>query len=311
MSKLFIIGNGFDLAHGLKTSYDDFRSYLINDQDIKMDELVIPEKIFLPDGGTDYNPSEVLSLLFYIISQAESNWEKWSNIESSLANLDFSEIFDSVFEILDSDGDVDLWKQTKNFEDLASGLEKPITSLPSLFSEWICTINTDAIKVKKDFFNLIGENDFFLNFNYTDTLEQIYFVSESNICYIHGTQHEKIYFGHGDFEDKTDEFMSDYLGAEDYLLNIHEHLRKNTNQALNDNREFFESLTTSTIKEIYSFGFSFNEIDKIYLEEICKKVDTSKVTWYFHDYDKSNINQFSNVLFHCGYEGEFSTFSCK
>lgn len=28
MSKLFIIGNGFDKAHGLKTSYWDFRNYL-------------------------------------------------------------------------------------------------------------------------------------------------------------------------------------------------------------------------------------------------------------------------------------------
>ena len=28
--KLFIIGNGFDLAHGLKTSFYDFRSFLLN-----------------------------------------------------------------------------------------------------------------------------------------------------------------------------------------------------------------------------------------------------------------------------------------
>lgn len=28
MSTLFIIGNGFDKAHGLKTSYWDFRNYL-------------------------------------------------------------------------------------------------------------------------------------------------------------------------------------------------------------------------------------------------------------------------------------------
>ena len=28
MSTLYIIGNGFDRAHGLKTSYCDFRNYL-------------------------------------------------------------------------------------------------------------------------------------------------------------------------------------------------------------------------------------------------------------------------------------------
>ena len=28
MSNLFIIGNGFDLSHGIKSSYKDFREYL-------------------------------------------------------------------------------------------------------------------------------------------------------------------------------------------------------------------------------------------------------------------------------------------
>ena len=30
MSKLFIIGNGFDLAHSIPTSYNDFRAFLIS-----------------------------------------------------------------------------------------------------------------------------------------------------------------------------------------------------------------------------------------------------------------------------------------
>jgi hypothetical protein len=30
MNKLILIGNGFDLAHGLKTSYSDFMLWLIN-----------------------------------------------------------------------------------------------------------------------------------------------------------------------------------------------------------------------------------------------------------------------------------------
>ena len=29
MKRLFIIGNGFDLAHGIHSSYEDFRKYLI------------------------------------------------------------------------------------------------------------------------------------------------------------------------------------------------------------------------------------------------------------------------------------------
>lgn len=43
-SRLIILGNGFDLAHGLKTSYGDFIKYIINEsinynEDIRKDLL--------------------------------------------------------------------------------------------------------------------------------------------------------------------------------------------------------------------------------------------------------------------------------
>lgn len=31
MSKLFVIGNGFDLAHELRTSYEDFKKYIVDE----------------------------------------------------------------------------------------------------------------------------------------------------------------------------------------------------------------------------------------------------------------------------------------
>lgn len=311
MPRLFIIGNGFDMAHDLKTSYDDFRSYLIENQDIEMDRLITPTPTQMPDGEISYKDSEVLSMLFYLISVAESNWEKWSNIEASLANLDFDEVFDDMPEILDKDGDTDYWKQSLNNEDLASNLKIPMLSLLGFLKKWIFTIDTSDTKIKKAFSKLLSEDDLFLNFNYTDTLEQVYSIPEENICYIHGRQFEKIYFGHGNTDDRTDEIMTKHIGAENHLTVIYDQLRKDTSEALNNNRPFFNGLADTEIHEIYSYGFSFSDVDTIYLTEICKKVDTSKVIWYFHDYDKSNIKQFSNVLFHCGYEGEFSTFSCK
>ena len=44
MTKLFIIGNGFDLAHGMKTRYSDFRDYLIDEYDV--DENLINKDIY-------------------------------------------------------------------------------------------------------------------------------------------------------------------------------------------------------------------------------------------------------------------------
>ena len=54
MTNLFIIGNGFDISHGMKTKYSDFRNYLIKKYSIKQADLessygLIPESITFPD----------------------------------------------------------------------------------------------------------------------------------------------------------------------------------------------------------------------------------------------------------------------
>lgn len=38
MNHLFIIGNGFDLAHGLKTKYEQFLLWYLNNAHIKVNE---------------------------------------------------------------------------------------------------------------------------------------------------------------------------------------------------------------------------------------------------------------------------------
>ncbi|WP_276495249.1 AbiH family protein [Bacillus nitratireducens] len=61
MSKLFLIGNGFDIDHDLKTAYEDFRKYLLkNNSEINMDSLIIPEETMQPDGGLTCNEDEVI-----------------------------------------------------------------------------------------------------------------------------------------------------------------------------------------------------------------------------------------------------------
>ena len=46
MSKLYVIGNGFDRGHGLKTSYWNFREYLEKyEEDFLVQMLLLKEKI--------------------------------------------------------------------------------------------------------------------------------------------------------------------------------------------------------------------------------------------------------------------------
>ena len=43
MASLFVIGNGFDIAHGIKSNYSDFRGYLIKThQGVKVGDDYVP-----------------------------------------------------------------------------------------------------------------------------------------------------------------------------------------------------------------------------------------------------------------------------
>lgn len=304
MTKLFIIGNGFDRDHELKTSYDNFREYLISNTPIETNHLIMPEPLQLPEGEIEYDEIEVLSMLFYLISEAESSNDMWSNVEASLACLNYA-------EILDCYDYMDLWKMAKNNEDISSNLVIPTLTIQQLFSEWINTIDVNKAKIKKDFRKLLSKKDLFLTFNYTNTLEEIYNVSSNNICYIHGRQNEEILFGHGDIhsDEKADYFMANYIGAEKNLAEIHEGLRKRTDIALSKNADFFERLADDNIYEIYSYGFSFSGVDTIYIKKICERVNTQKVTWYFHDFDQENHNDYIEILKKNGFKGCFHTFN--
>ena len=87
--KLFIIGNGFDLAHGLKTSYEDFRAYLQEEYpEADADEFVMPDVYTMPDGGEAIDDEDAVSFLLRIISVTEG--DKWKDVETTLGLLDFS-----------------------------------------------------------------------------------------------------------------------------------------------------------------------------------------------------------------------------
>jgi len=310
MAKLFIIGNGFDSAHKLKTSYNHFREYLLSSNpEINMDELIIPEEIDDHKGGISYNQTEVLSMLFYLINEAEGDTEEWNSIESSLGHLNFSEAFDWLDDIRDKDGDINYFHTSSRNNEIASNLVIPTKTIQQFFSDWVNTINVDLAKPKKGFQELVDTQDYFLTFNYTDTLQDVYGIEEDNICHIHGRQFFEIFFGHGNTKDRTEDYMRDYIGAEDGLSEINRQLRKKVEKALENNLYFFNELQGASIEEIYSYGFSFSKVDTIYLKEICNRINTENITWYFNDYkEKEEHPKFKDVLRKCGYRGFFSTF---
>lgn len=303
MKRLFIIGNGFDLAHKLPTLYIDFKNYLVREYDIDENKyFYAPEFSFDPDGGMAYDDDYVAGFVVFTISQVEG--DKWSDLENTLGVLDYSDALDDYFAEEDPENP---YEDVYRMEDRASGIVIPMKRITNYFEDWIETIEiNDDIQQLDSFKKLIDSETGFLSFNYTDTLEEVYHVS--NVCHIHGYQGGTIHFGHGNLEDNYDYYQSSHMGAEDHLLDIHLALRKNIKVALDDSYDFFETITDE-LTEIYSFGFSFGDVDLVYMKEIMSRCDSRNITWYLNGYDpKTRRDHFEKLIKSCGFKGKFSIF---
>lgn len=150
--RLVICGNGFDLHHGLKTGYWDYRNYLLNrcSRTIK-----------------DYE----------FLTEQLAGTAAWSSVEASL-EINYSEYIENLLHHYEKDSDVSLdtyWEDELSFLFSFTG---------EYFAKWLG--NVDYSVAKPDLALGISRKDLYVTFNYTDTLQRIYNIPENRILYIHG-----------------------------------------------------------------------------------------------------------------------------
>lgn len=173
---LYIIGNGFDLHHGLQTSYRDYRNYLIKNK---------------PNIAKDFECSKYLS-------EPKDNMDsKWSELEEVL-KIDYTKAFSDIFDFYFqrpkdekipgwNDMSVDVFDQFSFIDEFTK----------YYFYRWLSNVNMGVERTKKSSEVAVDETAGFISFNYTETLEKVYSVPEKNILYIHGTvkDQDSIQFG--------------------------------------------------------------------------------------------------------------------
>lgn len=78
MANLFIIGNGFDLANNLKTSYDDFRTFLLDNYvHVKsVRSIKIPQ---IRKNTLDVTINDAAVFIYRVITQTEGLL--WRDVE--------------------------------------------------------------------------------------------------------------------------------------------------------------------------------------------------------------------------------------
>jgi len=318
---LFIIGNGFDLSHGLKTSYNDFRRYLVNYCEYKEEQLPkIPEPITEYDGDISYDDQEVVSMLIYLIDQVNmKNIEysenndcsySWADVEKSLGELEYDSLFEGLPDVYEKNGDIDDWKTAYMYEDNSTLLINPVTSIQSYFESWISTIPVNGVEENLTFKELIKKDDQFLVFNYTPTIQEVYDIPYDDVCHIHGTIGEKIVLGHGDNQDAEEKYNKIHIGAVDSLTELHLKLKKDVEKCFQIHIGFFNNLKEKDLQNVYSYGFNYGDVDLYYFEKLFNFISTDDITWFFDDYKikigkEKELEDTQRKLREIGFQGSF------
>lgn len=293
MKSLYIIGNGFDIVHGLWTNYWKFRTYL---------EGTHP--YFLSEFETLYNIQPLDDTEPWYTKEAQKRWDKsvnrilWSSFEEKMGHpnttgmLNFSSC---VLDDLSLDGgnigirdtmDV-YWQEKFDF----------INNLQDYVKEWIEQIDTSKINCRKK--ALIGSKDYFFNFNYTDILERVYHIE--NVLHIHGgvgsVSDVPPIMGHCNIDEikkhnqwtkEADEkYEEGEASIQKAIAHYLETIYKDADFIISLHSSFFGKL--QEVNKVIIIGWSAGDVDVPYLRKIKESVNRN-TEWIAYWYDDEGYN---------------------
>ncbi|SDT95686.1 bacteriophage abortive infection AbiH family protein [Geopseudomonas guangdongensis] len=274
---LYVIGNGFDLHHGLPTQYKNFKAFL----------NMVDRQVF--DWIDTYVPAD----------------EDWSDLELALADMDTESVVSDLTGFLASYADED-WSDAGHHDfqyevdRVATGLSK---TLQSRFGDWIRSIVVPDCSPIHQLLGTLDRNAIYLTFNYTSTLSKLYDVPAENILYIHGEGAEpgsELILGHAWTPDErtslqkgldgesADHRVMEALGRlDDYF----EQTFKPSEQIIKLNADFFSNLRSVT--HVTVLGHSLSSVDKAYFLAMVEALERRPVIWTVavrsHDDDTHKI----------------------
>lgn len=270
---LYIIGNGFDLAHEIQSSYAHFKEWLINE---------------------GYNEH---------VQSLENNFcfkcENWSDYETALGEYNIEEIYEQIAGDLSIDYD-HLMRSQAIFEDAPDIIMGPFwRDIKEKFYDWVNSIDISYTKRR---FSLPADAKY-LTFNYTLTLENVYNLTSDHIFHIHGrvASDNNIIVGHNKYRAPNPKYGGNQWEME-------EGVRERIKGAMNDNykdvhsiiakhRDYFTSL--SNIGMITVFGHSYNDIDMPYFQKIKDSV-SKECKWILNWHSNNDKTNAEKMIEHLG-----------
>ena len=291
---LYILGNGFDMMHAVPSSYYAFRDTLGKNSDLRfmLETYLTPEDI-------------------------------WADFEDALAHF-YMEGMGSRFIIDSWLNDFNAYDEDAQVADYYLAIEaaaNPMTTisseLPRRFRRWVesLAVGTDDRPLKGIF-----RNGKVLCFNYTEFVETMYGISNSNVCYIHGCRKNKkgrpkedLILGHQpgasdasyDIKDRYASRPKDtwrrYLldSAQDEVFRLvaesDRSLTKDTHSIIAAHENFFSKL--SDIENIIVIGHSLSPVDRDYFAKITTSIrNIEHVRWFFGCRGLRNLDNIDQTL---------------
>ena len=261
MKKLIIIGNGFDLNHGVRSEYKDFRKFAMG-----------------------HNPNWSYDFEQYIPDLSVRDW--W-NFEQQMGRVDAESISESMLQLSASIGDDDFARSITGKEYLLSNLNNVYgQELDNIFYQWLQSLTIPKSKSPQT----LNSQWLYLTFNYTETLQEAYEVSNERVLHIHGCRNDEdsIVLGHRDnqqyippieiehnYSFNFAEGDTDFEGINSLVSNLMENRYKPIEEIIQKNESFFMGL--SDFSEIFVLGHSLSKVDLPYFRKIRSCVPDSSI----------------------------------
>lgn len=265
---LYVIGNGFDVAHGIQSTYDDFYEFEVqkgNKEFVKLMEIFFSNEV-----------------------------DFWCDVETALGQYDEDAIIDFCNPETEFNMDHPTRSETAYVDSPDDIFHPLLDKLRNEFGKWVESID---IKYAEKIIAL-SKNAKYLTFNYTDTLETIYAIPERQVFHIHGkrgSEYEYI-IGHSNFRNPDAVYDNNDIlfmqQTREKVINWMNEMCKNSSTIISHFNDYFKGL--SGIKQVIVLGHSLNDVDLPYFERII--AETGKdIPWMFSFYgnrDIENINKF-------------------
>ena len=286
----------------------------------------LPDVVIGNHGEELVDEDASVKVLMWLFTHNNMLDDKWSNFEESLYSINVEELLEGNSWFVDDnsrdrEGDINPFKQGAYYREIADSIRVCIQYTHVLFQRWIEGVDIKEtpllLPVKR-----LADETLFLSFNYTETLEKLYNVPADNVCHIHGIRNnadrmgnmsqlyaaENLIIGHGNNLPK--EYDSVNVEAADVFDEVIKGLRKPTERIIENQSNFWLRIRQSNIDKIYSFGFSYGDVDLPYIEHICKLLQDRNVVWYLYNHDENENRQMEMKLRNCGFRGNINRFGC-